>query len=295
MLVHAHPDDEVTGTGLTMALHAERGDQVTLVTCTLGEEGEVLVPELAHLAADRDDALAHHRITELQGSMDALGVTDFVRLGGDHRYRDSGMDTDANGNAIARMQLNPGSFWLADLLGAANDLVALIRDRRPEVLITYDENGHYGHPDHVKAHRVTMYAAALAAVPSHRHDLGPAWQVPRILWTALGEEDLRAGLRAVRASGDTETFGGIDPEGPLPPMVVPQEDIAVTVRAPELMDRKVAAFKAHATQISPDSGFFEMFTNEAAEGWAGESYRFAGGIPLPTGATGIFDGLEPRT
>lgn len=292
MLVHAHPDDEVTSTGLTMALHASRGDAVTLVTCTLGEEGEVVDPDLVHLAADREDSLAEHRITELEASMEALGITDAVRLGGDHCYRDSGMGTDENGNAVARDELHPGCFWLADLLEAANHMVALIRDRRPEVLITYDENGHYGHPDHIKAHRVAMYGAMLAAVPSHRRDLGEAWQVPRILWTALGESAMRAGLRRLQEIGDAATFGGMDPDGPLPPMVVPDDDISVTVHAPELMHRKIAAFRAHASQIQPDSGFVQMFEHESAHGMAGEAFRLAGGVPFPEGATDVFAGLD---
>ena len=91
MLVHAHPDDETIGNGITMARYAAAGAAVTLVTCTLGEEGEVLVPELEHLGADHDDALGPHRLGELELAMSALGVTDFVRLGGDFRYRDSGM------------------------------------------------------------------------------------------------------------------------------------------------------------------------------------------------------------
>src|ERR1700742_1446396 len=91
VVVHAHPDDEVINTGATMAMYADQGAAVTLVTCTLGEEGEILVPELAHLAADRDDALGEYRIGELAAAMKALGVDDHRFLGGPGRYRDSGM------------------------------------------------------------------------------------------------------------------------------------------------------------------------------------------------------------
>src|SRR3954462_12469446 len=91
LLVHAHPDDEVISTGATMAKYAAEGAHVTLVTCTLGEEGEILVPELAHLAADKEDALGEHRVTELDAAMKALGVTDHRFLGGAGRWRDSGM------------------------------------------------------------------------------------------------------------------------------------------------------------------------------------------------------------
>ena len=105
------------------------------MTCTLGEEGEVLVPDLAHLAAEQGDELGSHRLGELKEAMDILGVTDFVRLGGDGRFRDSGMAYDDKGQATARDVLRDGIFWTTDLLEAANELVPLIRDRKPQVLI----------------------------------------------------------------------------------------------------------------------------------------------------------------
>src|SRR3712207_2852564 len=94
MLVHAHPDDESINNGATMAKYVAEGRGVTLVTCTLGEEGEVLVPELANLAADKEDGLGTHRVGELEDAMAALGVTDFRFLGGAGHYRDSGMEWD---------------------------------------------------------------------------------------------------------------------------------------------------------------------------------------------------------
>ncbi len=112
LLVHAHPDDETIGTGATMARYAAEGRDVTLVTCTLGEEGEVLVPALEHLAADKDDQLGGWRIHELDKACEALGVTDHRFLGGAGRYRDSGMmGTPTNDN--------PRCFWQADLDEAA--------------------------------------------------------------------------------------------------------------------------------------------------------------------------------
>ncbi|NUR09550.1 MAG: N-acetyl-1-D-myo-inositol-2-amino-2-deoxy-alpha-D-glucopyranoside deacetylase, partial [Nocardioidaceae bacterium] len=172
LLVHAHPDDESINHGATMAKYVARGTQVTLVTCTLGEEGEVLVPELAHLAADKDDALGQHRITELANAMKELGVTDHRFLGGPGHYRDSGMVWAEDGSATAGEDVKDGTFWRADLTEAADHLVAVIREIRPQVLVTYDQFGNYGHPDHIQAHRVATYATALAAVPSYRPDLG---------------------------------------------------------------------------------------------------------------------------
>jgi N-acetyl-1-D-myo-inositol-2-amino-2-deoxy-alpha-D-glucopyranoside deacetylase len=179
LLVHAHPDDETINNGITMARYVSEGAHVTLITCTLGEQGEVLVPELAHLAADQTDQLGRHRIGELDAAMKELGVTDHRFLGEPGKYRDTGMIYDEFGNAAVPPQTRPDSFWQADLLAAAGDLVAVIREIRPQVLVTYDTYGGYGHPDHIQAHRVATYAAALAAAPSYREDLGEAGTSPR--------------------------------------------------------------------------------------------------------------------
>ena len=87
----------------------------------------------------------------------------------------------------ARDVLREGIFWTADLLEAANELVPVIRDRRPQVLVTYDEIGNYGHPDHIQAHRVAMYATQLAGVPSYRRDLGEPWTVARVFWSTMSK------------------------------------------------------------------------------------------------------------
>ena len=217
MLVHAHPDDESINNGATMARYVDEGAQVTLVTCTLGEEGEVLVPDLHHLAADHGDELGEHRLGELTDAMACLGVTDFVRLGGDHRFRDSGMAWADDGTATARDSLREGIFWTTDLLVAANELVSLIRDRRPQVLITYNEIGGYGHPDHVQAHRVAMYGYQLAGMAHYRPDLGEAWQVgPRAVDDHEREPSPRGaagaagfgGHRDLRRDGPGRAVGG---------------------------------------------------------------------------------------
>src|SRR3954451_18730282 len=228
MLVHAHPDDETIGNGVTMARYVAEGSQVTLVTCTLGEEGEVLVPELVHLDAEHEDNLAPQRVKELTEAMGILGVTDFVRLGGDGRYRDSGMAYDDRGRAIARDVLRDGIFWTADLLAASNDLVALIRDRRPQVLIAYNEIGGYGHPDHVQAHRVAMYGYLLAGVPGYRPDLGQEWTIGRVVWSTMSATRMREAVARLRAAGDTETFAGFEDAADLP-MISSDAEIAAEV------------------------------------------------------------------
>ena len=146
LLVHAHPDDESIGTGATIARYAAEGAQVTLVTCTLGELGEVIPPELAHLATG-GDRLGEHRITELAAACAALGIGDQRFLGGPGRWRDSGMMGLPSND-------DPDCFWQADLATAAAELAEVILEVRPQVLVTYDANGFYGHPDHIQAHRV---------------------------------------------------------------------------------------------------------------------------------------------
>ncbi|MCU1679088.1 MAG: mshB [Frankiales bacterium] len=180
LLVHAHPDDEVIGTGTTMAKYVAEGADVTLVTCTAGEEGEVLVPDLEHLASHRDDTLGAHRVEELAVAMKILGVTDHRFLGGAGHFRDSGMKWAEDGTATVADETRADTFWHADLTGAADLMVQVIRELRPQVLVTYDEFGGYGHPDHVQAHRVSTYGAALAAVRSYKPGLGDAWDVPKI-------------------------------------------------------------------------------------------------------------------
>ena len=295
MLVHAHPDDETIVDGATMAKYVAEGAAVCLVTCTLGEEGEVLVEDLAHLAPDQTDDLGAHRLGELKLAMEILGVTDFIRLGGDGRYRDSGMAYDDEGRAIPRDVLREGIFWTADLLEAANELVPVIRDRRPQVLITYNEIGNYGHPDHIQAHRVAMYATQLAGVPSYRRDLGEPWMVARVYWSTMSKSEIFAGIQALRDAGDTETFKELDPDGPLSSMMSDDADIAVEMDGRPWVAQKLAAMRAYATQITADGPFFAGADVLGDDRWAREYYRLASGVPLPAGdgwADDLFAGLS---
>jgi N-acetyl-1-D-myo-inositol-2-amino-2-deoxy-alpha-D-glucopyranoside deacetylase len=287
LLVHAHPDDETIGQGATMAKYAALGRGVTLVTCTAGEMGEILVPELEHLAADREDKLGEHRRGELAAAMEALGVTDHRYLGGFGTYRDSGMKWHEDGYAIPADDIHENAFWKADLTEAADHLVAIIREVRPQVLVTYDEFGGYGHPDHIQAHRVATYATALAAVPSYRHALGEAWDVPKVYWGAMSETRMREGLRALRDAGDTTSFEGMDPDGPLPHFVTSDEDLAAVVDATDHVQQKLAAMRAHATQIATDGPFFALSNNVGDVAWGVEYYRIAKGERGELGEDGL--------
>jgi N-acetyl-1-D-myo-inositol-2-amino-2-deoxy-alpha-D-glucopyranoside deacetylase len=295
LLVHAHPDDEVIGQGATMAKYAAEGRGVTLVTCTAGEMGEILVPELEHLAADKDDKLGEHRRGEIADSMTALGVTDHRWLGGFQRFRDSGMKWHEDGYAIAADDVHDNAFAKADLTVAADLLVEIIRELRPQVLVTYDPFGGYGHPDHIQAHRVAMYAAALAAVPSYRTDLGEAWDIAKIYWGAMSETRMRAGLRALRDAGDTTSFNGMDPDGPLPPFVTSDDNLAAAVDALDHVGQKMDAMRAYPTQITLDGPFFALSNNRGDTAWGTEFYRIVKGKrgePGPDGLeTDLFAGL----
>ena len=280
LLVHAHPDDETINNGATMARYVAEGRGVTLVTCTAGEMGEVLVPELAYLAADQDDGLGPHRRGELENAMRVLGVTDHRFLGGFGAYRDSGMKWHEDGYAIAADETHENAFWHADLTTAADHLVAVVREVRPQVLVTYDQFGGYGHPDHIQAHRVAMYAATLAGVPSYRLDLGEPWEIAKVYWAAMSESRMRDSLRALRAAGDTETFEGMDPDGEMGPFVTPDELISTRVDGAAYVDRKMTALAEHRTQVEADGMFFSGGESGQAF-WGEEFYRIVRGAPVP--------------
>ncbi|MGW7196975.1 N-acetyl-1-D-myo-inositol-2-amino-2-deoxy-alpha-D-glucopyranoside deacetylase [Streptomyces chryseus] len=251
LLVHAHPDDESINNGATMARYAAEGAGVTLVTCTLGEEGEVIPPALAHLAADRDDTLGAHRVAELAAAMKELGVTDHRFLGGPGRFRDSGM-------MGAPQNHREGAFWSAPVDEAAAYLVEIIRSVRPQVLVTYDPDGGYGHPDHIQAHRVAMRAADLAVEPDFRPDLGTPHAIAKIYWNRVPRAYAQDGFARLRAA--TVSFPGTGAVDDIPGVV---DDAVITteIDGTAYAAAKTAAMRAHATQIAVEGDFFALSNN----------------------------------
>jgi N-acetyl-1-D-myo-inositol-2-amino-2-deoxy-alpha-D-glucopyranoside deacetylase len=250
ILVHAHPDDEVIGTGATMARYAAEGAHVTLITCTAGEEGEILVPELQHMAAGQEDRLAEVRVVELANAMTALGVDDHRFLGGFGRYRDSGMMGDPAND-------KPGTFWHADLDQASAHLAKVIREIRPQVMVTYDENGGYGHPDHIMAHRTAMRAAELAADPAHAPELGEPWEIEKIYWTAVPKSVLAQGIKALKEAGDTSGFLAVESVDDLP-FGTPDALVTTRIDGNGFLEAKRQGMHAYPTQISMEQGFFAL-------------------------------------
>ncbi|MQA32200.1 N-acetyl-1-D-myo-inositol-2-amino-2-deoxy-alpha-D-glucopyranoside deacetylase [Modestobacter roseus] len=275
LLVHAHPDDETINNGATMAACVAAGVEVTLLTCTLGEEGEVLVPELAQLAADQADQLGGYRIGELAAAMDALGVTDWRFLGGAGRYRDSGMMGTPPNDA-------PRAFWRADLTEAVDAAVAVVREVRPQVLVTYDENGGYGHPDHIQAHRVAMAAVDAAADPAHRPDLGPAWTVAKVYWNAMPRSVVERGIAAMAALGEASPFEALGDLDEVP-FAVSDDVVTTEVDASAHAARKDAAMRAHRTQMTVDGPFFALSNNLGQQVLGTEHYRLVRGVRGPAG------------
>ena len=255
-----------------MAKYVTEGVQVTLVTCTLGEEGEVLVPDLQHLAADQDDTLGEHRIGELADAMAILGVSDHRFLGGAGKYRDSGMMGVPSND-------RDDCFWRADLLAAACDLVQVIREVRPQVVVTYDDFGGYGHPDHIQAHRVTHYSVALAESPSFRPDLGAAWGVSKVYWTAFPRSVIREGIMTLREVDSDNEFAALDPDDL--PFACDDELITTAVDATEFLDTKMTALAAHKTQVTVDGGFFALSNNLGSQAMGTEYFRLVRGTPVP--------------
>jgi len=277
LFVHAHPDDETITNGVTIAHYVARGAQVQVVTCTLGEEGEVIGDQWAQLAVDHADQLGGYRIGELTAALDALGVSAPVYLGGPGRWRDSGM-----AGTEPRDRRGSQRFADADEREAVGALVAVIRAMRPHVVVTYDANGGYGHPDHIQAHRVT--AAAVAAAGSSGDYSGHPWSVPKLYWTviarsaftagweALGPGDLRAEWVIPPADGDYSAFQELG---------YPDDEIDAVIDAPEALPAKQAALAAHATQLTvgPTGRALALSNNFALPIVAQEHYILAAGAP----------------
>ncbi|ROP51198.1 N-acetyl-1-D-myo-inositol-2-amino-2-deoxy-alpha-D-glucopyranoside deacetylase [Streptomyces sp. PanSC9] len=272
LLVHAHPDDESINNGATMARYAAEGTHVTLVTCTLGERGEVIPPELRHLTGP---ALGAHRRGELAAALHALGVEDGRLLGGAGRYGDSGMMGIPDNE-------DPGCFWQAGVDEAAGRLAEVILEIRPQVVVTYDDQGGYGHPDHIQAHRVAMRAVDLAAERGHRVDRVYWNRVPRsVAEAAFGRLQDELSVLPFDKSASVDDVPG----------VVDDERITTTIDGGAHAAAKAAAMRAHATQIEVAEPYFALSNELAQPLFTTEYYELVRG-PARGAGTDLFGGLE---
>lgn len=248
LLVHAHPDDESLWTGGTIAKYAAEGAHVTVVTCTLGEQGEIIPEALSGLAAEQADQLGGYRMGELRSACAALGVTEHRYLGGIGRWRDSGMAGDPANE-------HPRSFVGGSLAEQTEQLAEVIAELRPQVVVSYDEFGGYGHPDHIRANAITM--AASRANPD----------VARVYYAVHSRAETMAGLRAL------SQLDGLPYRLPNEDELHVTEDEAIDVAVPisNHLPAKLSALRAHATQVSvwQGSGADEV------------SYALSNGIATP--------------
>ncbi|MGE9809358.1 N-acetyl-1-D-myo-inositol-2-amino-2-deoxy-alpha-D-glucopyranoside deacetylase [Janibacter sp. G1551] len=259
LFVHAHPDDESLATGLALAHHSRAGHEVHVLTATLGEEGEVIPPELAHLAADRDDTLGPHRREELRAAMAALGVRHRV-LGEDpaagvlSRYRDSGMVGSPSAT-------NPRAWVNADPQEAAALVRAVVEEIAPDVVVTYDAQGGYSHPDHIQVHRIVCVALAGMSTPPALF----AAVTPRT-WA---QED-RAWVRDHPELRGAWTVPA--PTDPYPPSVVDDALVTHAVIDPDALADQVAALREHVTQVTVGDGVYALSNDIAARLSGREGY-----------------------
>jgi N-acetyl-1-D-myo-inositol-2-amino-2-deoxy-alpha-D-glucopyranoside deacetylase len=267
LAVHAHPDDETLATGGTLARYAADGrTAVTLVTCTLGQRGEVIPDRLRHLTGA---ALGRHRRGELDAAAAALGVTDHRLLAGG-RWTDSGMVWVRPGIAGPAPDVGPDAFARAEVDEAARELALVMSDVRPHVVVTYDPQGGYSHPDHVQAHRVTMRAVELAAQAS------PAWRPARVFWARVPRSWARR-ERTAAATDRPSSMLARDQDDPFPPVVVDDDLVDVVVDITPVLEAKLAALRAHATQVRVEGDWFALSDDVAQRVRDREAYQLAPG------------------
>ena len=272
MTIHAHPDDETIGTGGLMARVVQDGDRVVLVTCTGGELGEIVVPEMD--TPENHRRLGEIRSGELAAAMGVLGVSEWEPLG----YRDSGM-VGTPGND------DPRSFWRANLDEAAGRLVWLVRQYQPHVITTYNDFGGYGHPDHIRAHDVAVRAFDRAGEPDWYPEQLEAGMEP---WTPLKlyEQAIPASVRIglaerLEAQGKASPWSAPEHltdeqraafEERMAKILVPDASITSWVDVSNVLDRKWEAIRRHTTQISDDGPFMALGLDGWREAWAREAY-----------------------
>lgn len=305
MTTHAHPDDEVIGTGGTMALAVQAGRRVVLVTCTRGEQGEIVVPELD--TPDNHRRLGEIRAAELEAAMGALGVTEWDSLG----YRDSDM-MGRPGNR------DPRTLWQADTDEAIGRMTWMVRRFRPDVMTTYNEFGGYGHPDHIRTHVVATGAFERAGDPAwYPQQLAPEhggtggspdegglapWApaklyqqaIPRSVRLALNERMAEIGERSFWMPPEDATPEQLaEFEDFAARMLVPDETVTAWVDISDAIDARWHAFRAHVTQISDQNPFVRFGRDAWRDFWSREAYvRVGCRVAAPDRETDLFEGLE---
>ena len=269
LAVHAHPDDESSKGAGTLAYYVSRGAEVTVVSCTGGEEGRVLNDKLDQRSvwmSERD--LPGLRRIEMRNAAAVMGIN--------HRwlgYVDSGWPEDGEPTPV-------NSFASIPLEISAEPLVRIIRELRPQVLITYDEQGGYPHPDHIRTHEISIYARDAAADPSRYPDAGPAWRIQKTYYDRI--------FNAPRVNAMYDVLMARDPEGELVKQISEMQrwfdrpDLATThIPVGEFLEVRDDALRSHASQVSPDSTFFLWPNDLQREVWPFEDFQLVDSVDAP--------------
>jgi LmbE family N-acetylglucosaminyl deacetylase len=268
MAVHAHPDDEALGTGGILARYADEGIRTVLVTCTNGELGDAPGGIKPDDPAHDESVVVPLRRQELEASCRALGVSNLELLG----YHDSGMEGWPQNDA-------PESFWQAPVAEAGHRLAELMRQYQPQVVVTYDENGFYGHPDHIQANRITLAAIAECGVPEKLYYTA----VPRSAIRGMGKVMADAGIESPVEIEENPDFG------------TPDELVTTTVDCSAVADRKYASLAAHASQ-SDNIFFLRMGEDLFSTIMGTENFvRVQDATGSPTPENDLFAGLRPES
>jgi mycothiol conjugate amidase Mca len=276
LAVHAHPDDEAISTGGVLARYAAEGVHTVLVTCTDGAVGEISDPTLA-----TPENLAEVRARELDAAVRTLGVDRLVKLG----YRDSGMAGTADND-------HPDSFHQANMDVAVERLVQVIRAERPDVVVTYDERGGYDHPDHIRAHQITVAAFGAAGDPHRYPSAGPVWAPTKLYYSVFPRSAMTAFVQQLREAGIEPPFDtqAAEADGAEPPFGVDDDVVTTTVDVSAYVGAKRAALVSHRTQMGPDQFFMRLPPELFAEAFGRETFQRVAG-PGDTPETDLFSGL----
>ncbi|GAC1321893.1 MAG: mycothiol conjugate amidase Mca [Chloroflexota bacterium] len=280
LFVFAHPDDESFIAGGTIRLEADRGKRVVLIVATGGEEGEVVNPELQGTIDLHD--LPAMRQQELACSVASLGVSEVIHLG----YRDSGM-ADSESSRL------PSAFSNADIDDVAGAVVRVIRVVRPQVMVTFDENGGYGHPDHIKINRATHLAYERAGDPAWYPDTGSPWQPLKLYYVVVPSELIQRAEAAFAERGIPFTLGvGLPPED-LPPGF-PAERVTTVIDIGSTVFHKRESLRCYRTQMRPD--FFALAAPDdvLATGLDREYFSLVRStVQTPTPESDLFAAIAP--
>jgi mycothiol conjugate amidase Mca len=277
LAVHAHPDDETISTGGLLIKSASEGIYTALVCCTGGEEGEIRDPDLPQ--EEHQHRLAEIRMDELRRAAEVLRVADLRFLG----FRDSGMaGTPANDT--------PENFHNADPEEVANRLVRVLREVRPQVIVTYDERGGYGHPDHIATHRATVAAFDAAADPARFPEQGlEPWQALKLYYAVWSRTDMRTFNKMLVDSGVAEPFD----EEFLETYAVPDEMVTTKLDVSAYVKQKMDALRLHRTQVAEDDFWFTLPPELQDRAFSQEQYQRARSVvAAPDFEDDLFAGLR---